>query len=84
MSEESALVALAEELTGLAAGKELRLSYDDFSVLFPAAIYGAAFNVGRPGHWSTDLARKHGCVVRNERDASAIVFKKIPIPPVKN
>jgi hypothetical protein len=84
MSEEDGFTALAEELSGLAAGKELRLSYDDFSVLFPAAIYGAAFHVGRPGHWATDLARKHGCIVRNERDAGAIVFKKIPIPDLKN
>lgn len=69
--------ALAEELASLDAGSQLRLSYEDFVLLF---LCGNAqhelHQVGTVGHWSTELARKHRCVVRNERYAQMIVFEK--------
>jgi len=77
MSKNHGRAALAEELVALDAGSELRLSHDDFNILFPPDIYGATLhNIGLPGHWCTDLAKEHSCIVRNQKEDNVIVFKK--------
>ena len=69
--------ALAEELAGLNAGSELRLSYEDFLLLFLCGnAHHELHQVGTIDHWSTELAREHRCRIRNERHAQTIVFKK--------
>lgn len=69
--------ALAEELVRLNTGSELRLSYEDFLLLF---LCGSAHHelhkVGTIDHWSTELAKKCRCLIRNERSAETIVFRK--------
>lgn len=70
--------ALAEELSTLGPGTELRPSFEDFDLLFPPELYGPApHQTGRPAQWCLDLAKRYGCVVRSDEDLNVIAFKKI-------
>lgn len=78
--EDNGRVALVQELMALEPGTELRLSYEDFDLLFPPELYGPRFrDIESPGHWCFDLAKDHGCKIRDDKATEAIVFRKIPM-----
>jgi hypothetical protein len=79
MRDDSSRAALAQELTALKSGVELRLSYEDFEVLFPPQDYGGLSGIESPGNWCFELAKAHGCGVRDDKAAGSIVFWKAPM-----